>query len=324
MRDRGRFEPYIENPAIGQLRRGNRISQEELLVLVVRNGADAWQVANLQQPAPQFVERVFGSFNIYYYCGTWYGLSKNDGSLDLVKVRNREYAHCYSAASHDKLLAVLPIRLHWLRLKMGALLRRVPFARRLKDKIKRFLRPVSRKQVQPTNRNPQLIEENYSGYNIVYYRGTWYAVDQYDGPFDPANVQNQANVGYYSAVSEDALHALIPAGPRWLRQIPLALWVLRRIYAGNPRKSCPRHDSAPHLVEENYYGFNIIYYRGAWYGLAQDEGAFEPSKLHRHQYRRCLTAVNADTVKMLVLRQRSLPRRMKDMAKKVLHLARRA
>lgn len=41
------------------------------------------------------------------------------------------------------------------------------------------------------------------------------------------------------------------------------------------------------LAEENYSGFNIIYYQGLYYGLEQAEGAFDITKVINKEYRKC-------------------------------------
>jgi GT2 family glycosyltransferase len=41
------------------------------------------------------------------------------------------------------------------------------------------------------------------------------------------------------------------------------------------------------LVKEGYFGFNIIYYQGKYYALAQEEGAFSLEKVVYGDYRRC-------------------------------------
>src|SRR5581483_462312 len=167
---------------------------------------------------------------ILYYRGTWYGLSQKEGEFDPARAQNRSYRHCYAAASRAELQALLPIRLRWLRLQAVGLLRRLPLARRLKEKLRRHLRAVPRKPVRPGDRNPQLIEEGYAGYTIIYYRGSWYALYQDAGPFDPAAAQPPAG-RFYSAATEQVLPALLPAGPRWLRRLPGGPQVLHLLYA---------------------------------------------------------------------------------------------
>jgi predicted O-methyltransferase YrrM len=318
-RECGRMEPYQENAAIRRLRGGARDSVETLLALLVRDDAAAWHLDTvLGEGGPHLIEQGYFGFNIVFYRGAWYGLSQKEGPFDPTKVRDRNYKYCFTAPTKAELLARLPVRLRWLQYQLVQVVRRLPYARRLRDQARRFLRIVRQRPVRPSDRNPQLIEENFYGFNIVYYRGIWYALGQDEGAFDPVKAHNRRYTRCFSARSQAELQALLPVGSRWLLRLPFGNSLQRLARRRPSHQGLPRHDEVPHLIEEGYLGFNILHYRDTWYGLGQDEGAFDPLKLEKQQYRRCLTAASLAAVKTAVRRQRTFRRRVKDLAKRVL------
>jgi hypothetical protein len=50
----------------------------------------------------------------------------------------------------------------------------------------------------------------------------------------------------------------------------------------------------PKLIEEGYFGINVIYYRGGWYGLPQGTGPFDPVRVANKDYPLCFTAESKD------------------------------
>jgi hypothetical protein len=188
---------------------------------------------------------------------------------------------------------------------------------------------------------PELDQEGYRGYNIIWYRGTWYGLRQDAGPFDPAKVRSQQYSDYFSAATRSELLTLLASQPpafcspviaalRWL-PLPrrfkqsgqrLLLRCIRAIW-GAP---LPRawNDSEPHLIEEGYRGYNILYYRGRWYGLGQGEGAFDESKLGSDHGHRWIAGDSPEAVKAEIQQRQTFPRRLKAAARKLARLARLA
>lgn len=81
----------------------------------------------------------------------------------------------------------------------------------------------------------------------------------------------------------------------------------------------------PHLMEQDYHGFNIIYFSGSWYGLPPQEGAFDADKVRRRQYKNCLTATSrAELLDLIARPARWLPLsgRLKNYGKRLLRLSR--
>jgi hypothetical protein len=56
----------------------------------------------------------------------------------------------------------------------------------------------------------------------------------------------------------------------------------------------------PTLVEEGYKNFNIIAFKGLFYGLAQGEGAFDIDKVTNNQYQSCFESPTIDQIKFLI------------------------
>jgi len=81
----------------------------------------------------------------------------------------------------------------------------------------------------------------------------------------------------------------------------------------------------PVLVQQDYHGFNIIYFHGSWYGLSQQEGAFDAEKVRQRQYRNCVTATSKPELlaELAELARRvPLSGRLKNYGKRLLRLSR--
>lgn len=151
-RDTGRIAPYLENPAMRQLRLGAEESSEELLPLLVRDDDRSWNKAaahaELSRP-PQLVEENVRGFNIFVYRGVWYALPQASGTLQPLKVQNQEYSQCYCAGSLADIMKVL-----------NGFPQQAGF--------------------EP---QPDLVEEGYLGFNIIQYHSLWYGLGQEEGEF---------------------------------------------------------------------------------------------------------------------------------------------
>jgi hypothetical protein len=56
----------------------------------------------------------------------------------------------------------------------------------------------------------------------------------------------------------------------------------------------------PTLIEEGYGSFNIMLFGGAYYGLPQSEGAFEPQKAEKNEYESCFSSKSIAEVKKAI------------------------
>ena len=69
---------------------------------------------------------------------------------------------------------------------------------------------------------------------------------------------------------------------------------------GSPAGVPDRHPPQPTLIEEGYKNFNIIAFDGVFYGLDQEEGAFDIQKVRDRQYQSCVEGASANEVKRLI------------------------
>ena len=90
---------------------------------------------------------------------------------------------------------------------------------------------------------------------------------------------------------------------------------MMKVLNGLPDAVCS--DLQADLIEEDYYGFNIVQYHDLWYGLGQEEGAFDIAKVRSGAYRRCIPGGSLDAVKASIRRQRNV-KRIKNMVAGVL------
>jgi CDP-glycerol:poly(glycerophosphate) glycerophosphotransferase len=82
-----------------------------------------------------------------------------------------------------------------------------------------------------------------------------------------------------------------PIVPRTKSEIPQTI---------NPENDLQFSSSVPTLVEEGYKNFNIIAFKGLFYGLAQGEGAFDIDKVTNNQYQSCFESPTIDQIKFLI------------------------
>lgn len=104
---------------------------------------------------------------------------------------------------------------------------------------------------------PILVEEDYKGFNIIFYRGTYYALDQDGGAFDINKINRKEYERCYAGDSLVEVKGCVDELP----YIP-----------------------KPKLAKEGYKGFNIILYNGKYYAIAQDEGVFDIDKVNNKKY----------------------------------------
>jgi hypothetical protein len=111
-----------------------------------------------------------------------------------------------------------------------------------------------------------LVLEGYlQHYNFIQHAGKYYALAQSEGAFSLEKVQGKKYKDFFVADSVDGLKKQIMesmTGPN-------------------------QNDSEPLLIANGYKDhINVIRYRGKYYGLGQEEGAFIPEKVLKKQYKR--------------------------------------
>ncbi|QSH41295.1 hypothetical protein P0136_08775 [Lentisphaerota bacterium ZTH] len=106
----------------------------------------------------------------------------------------------------------------------------------------------------PTEEPPKLAHENYHGFNVVEYRGKFYGIQQDQGAFYMSKIENGDYNVSFDGNSLEAVQARITD------------------YV------------TPKLDFENYHAFNIIEYMGGFYGILQNEGAFDINRIMNGGY----------------------------------------
>lgn len=194
------------------------------------------------------VEKNYKNFNIVQFKGLFYALALTLGHIDLINL--------------DELV-----------LKAYQESNQCCIANSL-DEVKQLVDDL---QVE-------LVEQGYSGFNLVRYRSKFYALAQTLGPL------NLTQVDY------DTLRVY---QENYQCFIANSLGEVKRLI----------DQSRGELIESNYLGFNLIYYRGKFYALAQTLGNIDLTKTSEaslSQYQvsnQCLIGQSVYEVKHLVDQQ---------------------
>jgi hypothetical protein len=122
--------------------------------------------------------------------------------------------------------------------------------------------------------HPRLVQENYKGYNIVKFNGSYYGLAQCEGAFDIEEFKRNRYSRCFLGRTIDEVQGIID--------------------------QCAAEQDEPVLVEGGYEGYNIIYCAGKYYALAQGEGAFDIAKANRNEYKRCFVGSSTDQVKQAI------------------------
>jgi hypothetical protein len=136
--------------------------------------------------------------------------------------------------------------------------------------------------------HPQLVEENFHGFNLVLYLNRIYAIPQPEGAFEIKRIKS----GSYSRAFEGD-------------SISEVKQLIRRFVGQNVLVGDRAVDYTPRLIEEGYRGFNIIGYQTHIYALLQIEGPFDLQRFAAGAYNPSFMGDNINQVKMAIDRSRS-------------------
>jgi len=131
--------------------------------------------------------------------------------------------------------------------------------------------------------NPQLLEQNYHGFNLVLFRNRVYAIPQPEGAFELERVKK----GGYSRSFQGST----------VQEVKKAIdkeFVSPKV---SDKKSA---ELPPQLLEQNYYGFNLILFRNRVYAIPQPEGAFELERVKKGGYSRSFQGSSVQEVKKAI------------------------
>ena len=120
-----------------------------------------------------------------------------------------------------------------------------------------YMKANPRQRIKP----PVLVEFDYGGFNIVKFKGLYWGVDQREGAIDVSQLEAKAQFAWVS--SADLKEVKVK-----LDQLQTEKKIVESIDLYGP----------PVLVEVDYGGFNIVKFKGLYWGVDQREGAIDVSQ----------------------------------------------
>jgi len=140
-----------------------------------------------------------------------------------------------------------------------------------------FRNDVMLRKEENSRRNPVLLK-SIGKYNLVGWFSTYYALPQALGAVDLRRAGDVAKLpGVFVAPSFESAE-------EW-------------IWAQEGRDAHVVQGGVPLLRLEGYKGFNVIQYEQRFFGLAQEEGAFDVVKADARDYGRCVEATSVESTK---------------------------
>lgn len=237
------------------------------------------EIADRRQPPPPPIG-YSRSYNVHRYGRLVYAVPYSLGDLDITDDEQRGHASLISAPSLEEV------------------------EQRIGEKVHRGSGPV--------------LVEAHQGYNIVRYQDRLFAFAHALGAFAIPQLSDE-EIQQFRDREDCVVSDSIVELKRCLDELAgrrekerLAAEAEQRLRAENQPRTAP--EPQPNLIEEGYHGFNIIRYHDLWYGLAQEEGAFDIGKVSGCQYRRCVAGDSVAAVKTQIRR-----RRLKEMFAGALH-----
>lgn len=265
-KDTRRVLPYTENVWIQQLRESARAdrkspSEPEYEALCDDNSLQLWRAALVEDSSanePERVSRIWG-FDVISYRRGWYAVPQWYKEFSTEKVRAGRYSICLRGLSREQ---------------TESSVRGLPLLSRLKNLVKLWVPAVRGPMEVPfSGTTPQLVQADYCGFNILYYKKRWYAQRQGSGPFS-------------FDLTSDALGAILIERGGY-RQLLLAIRVevarqrTRQVLArvGQRMGYGPLAPTVgPQLVAENLNGYNVVALGSRFYAVPQGT-PFEPTKI---------------------------------------------
>jgi radical SAM protein with 4Fe4S-binding SPASM domain len=138
-----------------------------------------------------------------------------------------------------------------------------------------FQNDIMLRKDESSRRSPVLLK-SIGNYNLVGWFNTYYALPQALGPID---LRTAGDVGKLPGVF---VAGSFETAEEW-------------IWAREGRNAHVAGGVVPQLRFEGYKGFNVIQYDRRFFGLAQEEGAFDVAKADAQEYRRCVEATSVES-----------------------------
>lgn len=227
----------------------------------------------------------YNGFNILLFEGRFYALSEDIELTDIDSIRINNYEKAFKCVAGNSIEEAKYLADQLLFLQtLPEETRREIMASNLDTLREEFVQQRLEAFTDIELSNRHLLIENYKGFNILY-KGKFYALAAALADIDPAKLDEytldsyQQRGQYFMATSLDEIRQTID---QFIDHI------------------------SPELVEESYYRFNIVRYRGIFYALAQALGPVDLTQLDKHvlsEYQKssqCFMANSAEEVKGLV------------------------
>lgn len=195
----GRVEPGLENGAIRALRDDPSLDRDEALKLLSSPADAEWRdVARLGDSValPRLVKKAFrGSFDVYLYRGSWFGIPTSEEPFDPVKAKAGVYSPCLRSDSRQELDRILR-RAKWI--ESTPLFVKVVYRRLLPwfERLRNLFGMGSNKPFDPNAESEQLVREGYRRHNIIHFRGMFFGIAQSQGAFSPGLAQSESDCPY--------------------------------------------------------------------------------------------------------------------------------
>ncbi|MDP3790025.1 MAG: hypothetical protein Q8R48_06460, partial [Candidatus Omnitrophota bacterium] len=127
---------------------------------------------------------------------------------------------------------------------------------------------------------PILARENYCSFNIIFFKGRYYAILQSEGAFDITRVEQKRYSISFEGSSVEEVE----------RKIDGYFAIERTKSAGED----------PILIEQGYRGFNIIFYKNRFYAILQSDGAFDIKRVENRTYKAVFQGQDPGKVKAAI------------------------
>lgn len=194
---------------------------------------------------PRLLEQNYYGFNLILFHGRVYAIPQSEGTFEIARIEKHGYSHSYQGGSAQEVKKAI-------------------------DKDFGSTVQVVNK-VASNSQAPQLLEQNYRGFNLVSFRGRVYAIPQPEGAFEIEKIEKHGYSRSFQGNSSQEVKKDID------KEFEL-------IKSGSNKVVSNKKD--PLLLEENYYGFNLVLFGNRVYAIPQPEGAFEIERIEKHGYSR--------------------------------------
>lgn len=204
---------------------------------------------------PQLLEQNYSGFNIILFNNRVYAIPQPEGAFDLARVEKGGYSRSFQGYSAEEVKRAID--------------REFPNSKPKEEKV--------------TDLPPQLLEQNYQGFNLVLFRSRVYAIPQPEGAFELARVEKGDYSRSFQGNSAEEVKKAID----------------KEIFNERPENE-KITDLPPQLLEQNYRGFNLVLFRNRVYAIPQPEGAFELERIEKGEYSRSYQGLSTEEVKKAI------------------------